>query len=206
MSKAEQFWDGRAGSYDGRGEAEAQADPTLLAAIERHLHPDDSLLDFGCATGTWSLAVAGRVREVQGVDVSGKMIAAAQAKAARHPARNVRFRQGSLFDPVYGEASLDVIMSLSVLHLLDDLPAVMDRMARLLTPGGRLIANTPCLGQSRSLLSLLMRGIRKTGIVPHLNLLSSRDIEQLITGARLSIVENHMWPDGDLFVVAQKAS
>jgi 2-polyprenyl-3-methyl-5-hydroxy-6-metoxy-1,4-benzoquinol methylase len=178
----------------------------MLAAIKRHLRADDTLLDFGCATGTWSLAVAGDVREVQGLDVSGKMIEAAQNKAAKHPARNVRFRQGSLFDPVYNAVSVDVIMSLSVLHLLDDLPGMMDRMSRLLTPSGRLISNTPCLGQKRSLLSLLMRGIRKTGIVPHLNLLSSRDIEQLVTDAGLSIVENHMWPDGALFVVAQKSS
>ncbi len=208
MSKAERFWDGRADSFDGDGEGPAEADPRVLAAVIPHLKATDTVLDFGCATGTWSVALAGSVREVHGLDISDKMIEIARAKAAAQHVDNVRFGQGSTLDAQLTDQSFDVVLALNVLHLLPDAPQTMERLYGLLKPGGRFISETPCLGQSRSVMALFMRGVSKTGIVPHLGVLSSVDVEKLITKAGLNIIQTDIQSgsSANFFAVAEKQS
>ncbi len=204
-TKATKFWDGRAASYDGADD-DGQADPTMLGDIQRHLRPGDRLLDFGCATGTYTLAVAGSVAAVEGRDLSGKMIAIAQQKAAAQGVANAHFSAGPLDQAGYEAGSFDVVLALNVLHLLPDAAGTLAQLSALLSPGGRLITETPCLGQKRSLIGLFMRGLSKVGIVPHLNALSSADIDALVAGAGLQQTEAELRPGriGSYFLVATK--
>ncbi len=206
-SKARKFWDNRAASYDeGTSEDGGQADPTMLGDIQRHLRPSDRLLDFGCATGSYSVAVAGSVAAVEGRDLSSEMIAIARQKAAAAGVENVSFSAGLLEEAGYGDGSFDVVLALNVIHLLPDGAGTVAQLAALLRPGGRLITETPCLGQKRSMIGLFMRGLSKVGIVPHLNALSSNDIDALVAGAGLQQTEAELRPGsvGSYFLVASK--
>lgn len=203
-ARAERFWDGRAGAYD---DADGQADPTLLADIARHLRPEDRLLDLGCATGTYTLAVAGQVAAAHGRDLSAEMIALARQKAAAQAVRNVTFSAGALAEAGFESHSFDVVLALNLLHLLPDAPQTVAQIAALLRPGGRLISETPCLGQKRSLVGLFMRGLSKVGVVPHLSALSSADVDALVAEAGLRPSAAHL-RSGQIpsyFLVATKA-
>lgn len=206
-SKAERFWDGRAASYDSdTGEDGAQADPTLLGDIQPYLRPGDRLLDFGCATGTYTLAVATNVAAVEGRDISTEMIAIARQKAATQGVANAHFSAGPLDEAGYEAGSFDVVLALNVIHLLPDAAGTVAQLSALLSPGGRLITETPCLGQKRSVMGLFLRGLSKIGIVPHLSALSSADIDALVlaAGLRPTTAELRDGSVGSYFLVATR--
>lgn len=204
--KAERFWDGRAAAYDDADDS-GQADETLLGDIRQHLRPEDGVLDVGCATGTYTLAIAGDVAQVTGIDISSQMIDLARQKAAAQGASNVTFRQATLADDAYDEATFDVVLALNVLHLVPSAAEAVARAGALLKPGGRLITETPCLGQKRSLLGLFLRGLSRIGLVPHLSAMSSHDLDALVAGAGLQRTAAELRPGtvNSYFLVATKA-
>jgi methylase of polypeptide subunit release factors len=70
----------------------------------------DRALDLGCGSGTCALVLAHRARRVVATDVNPRALAMARVNAAINGVTNVELRQGSLFEPVRGEA-FDLIAS-----------------------------------------------------------------------------------------------
>jgi 23S rRNA (uracil1939-C5)-methyltransferase len=60
--------------------------------------PADTVADFFCGLGNFSLALAQRAGRVIGVEVAADMVTRAGANAARAGLTNLRFEQGDLFD------------------------------------------------------------------------------------------------------------
>lgn len=102
------------------------------------------VLDVGCGTGELTLAIARCVPEggVVGVDRSPELIALAQASASKAGAGNVRLIAADLleFEP---EAPFDLVYSNSTLHLVRPGVAALVRIAKWVTPGGKLALQTP---------------------------------------------------------------
>ena len=48
---------------------------------KQYLNVSDIVLDYGCATGTITNEIADNVKEIQGIDISSKMIDATRRKA-----------------------------------------------------------------------------------------------------------------------------
>jgi demethylmenaquinone methyltransferase/2-methoxy-6-polyprenyl-1,4-benzoquinol methylase len=96
-------------------------------------HPGDRVLDLGCGTGKLGGLVASRCRVV-GVDVSREMLRLAQ----RTNGGRVRFVQGSAFHLPFRSGSFDGGLSGFVLRNLQDLPAALDELARVLRSGGAI--------------------------------------------------------------------
>jgi len=105
-------------------------------------------LDFGCATGIKTLELAGDVREIQGIDISPKMVAAAKRNAVKREVQNVNFAQATIFERRFEEEAFDVILAFGILHLLKNLPQALQRINELLKPGGWFISSTACIGDS----------------------------------------------------------
>ncbi|MCQ5091510.1 class I SAM-dependent methyltransferase [Slackia exigua] len=72
--------------------------------------PDMRVLDIGCGSGIYGLALASRVGEVVGIDISPKMIEAAREKACALDARNVRFVQGDFRDMAF-DGGFDLVFA-----------------------------------------------------------------------------------------------
>ncbi|MGV2979783.1 class I SAM-dependent methyltransferase [Camelimonas sp. ID_303_24] len=105
-----------------------------------------TVLDLGCGEGSNTRRFAGLGADVTGIDISPRMIAAAQARENAGPA-GVRYLTGSFCDmPAIAAESFDV--ALSTLALMDspDFPAAMREVRRVLRPGGRLAFSVlhPC--------------------------------------------------------------
>jgi SAM-dependent methyltransferase len=112
----------------------------LLPLIERFvaLLPDEPrVLELGCGAGYESKRLASVGAEVVGVDYSARSIAIARQRAHECRFEILDFREMStdlgLFDGVFASASL--------IHISpDDIGSVFERVARVLRPGGYLLA------------------------------------------------------------------
>jgi 2-polyprenyl-3-methyl-5-hydroxy-6-metoxy-1,4-benzoquinol methylase len=173
---------------------------------KRHLHRSDVVLDYACGTGIITHELAGHVQEIHAIDISSKMIEVAKRRAGELRIENVNYAQATIFDERFGEGSFDAILAFSILHLLEEPHKVMQRINELLRTGGLFISATPCLGEKRTLLSLLLSLVSKTGIVPHLASLKFSELEGLVAEGAFQIVDTEDLDQNppNYFVVAKK--
>lgn len=106
------------------------------------LFPDvqgKDVLDLGCGYG-WHCKYAAEhgARRVTGIDLSEKMIAEARK---RNSHASVSYCVASLLDWDYQPAAYDVVVSNLVMHYMEDLDAVYQRIYETLRPGGVFLMN-----------------------------------------------------------------
>ncbi len=194
VNKSEKIWDKIAENYD---ESEKRFEPIHIKTIEntkKYLNVNDIVLDYGCGTGTKSLELAGFVKEIQGIDISSKMIEAAKRKAVERKIENVDFIHAIIFDDKFQGESYDLILAFNILHALTDHQQAVQRITELLKPGGLLISTTPCLKEKMALknrfeLSFFILLI-KLGVFPNiLTRFRFSELEDLIANGNLQIIE-----------------
>ena len=116
---AQEVWDASAADYVAFPLPTFEEDPFLrMVAEEVPLDKDMTVLDIGCGSGIYGIALAERVGQVTGCDLSPKMIEAARAKAREEGCANIRFVQGDFRSMAFGE-TYDLVFA----HLT---PAVCD--------------------------------------------------------------------------------
>ncbi len=101
-------------------------------------------VDLACGTGDLAFALAGRGAVVTGLDVTARMIALAQARAARATdagaPRVPRFVVGDMVALPFAAASAAVVTTGYGLRNVPSLDEAVDEIARVLVPGGRLLS------------------------------------------------------------------
>jgi ubiquinone/menaquinone biosynthesis C-methylase UbiE len=100
----------------------------------------DTVLDFGCGPGSFSIAAAHRTGpsgRVYACDIQPLAERYIRRKAAAAGLDNVRFLCAGR-DSGLPEASVDVVLLYDVLHMLGEPSAVLAELARVLRPGGVL--------------------------------------------------------------------
>ncbi len=137
MSAAARQYDRAARTYDRLWAGYVRDTQDLLDAVAR-IRPGERVLDVGCGTGTFAARLATRnpAQSVVGVDVSDGMLDEARRKTAAFP--NVRFEQARAADLPLADASVDVVVSASALHYVDQPGDALAEARRVLRPGGRL--------------------------------------------------------------------
>jgi ubiquinone/menaquinone biosynthesis C-methylase UbiE len=99
-----------------------------------------SILDAGCGSGHRLLGFAKKCPQTNflGVDMTAASLNVARQLAERHKLGNVRFEQGDLLE-LNLDARFDLIMSIGVIHHLEDAQRGLDNLCRLLAPGGHIL-------------------------------------------------------------------
>jgi ubiquinone/menaquinone biosynthesis C-methylase UbiE len=112
-----------------------------LAALREHgIGAASTVVDLGAGTGRFALAAAAEVFRVVAVDVSAAMLAALRDRVARTGLPNVECVQAGFLSYEHTGPPADAVFTRNALHQLPDFWKVLalDRMARLLRPGGVL--------------------------------------------------------------------
>jgi ubiquinone/menaquinone biosynthesis C-methylase UbiE len=149
------------------------------------------LLEFGCGTGGTAILHAPHVKHITAIDFSESMLAIARSKATAAGIANVTFEQADIASFAAPDASYDVILGLSILHLLADRDAVIAKVFRLLKPGGLFISSTTCIGDSMKALKFVAPLGKALGLLPQLDIMTTAELVQSLATAGFEI--EHQW-------------
>jgi ubiquinone/menaquinone biosynthesis C-methylase UbiE len=168
------FWNGLAEKYSKQPVADPAAFERKIARTKALITTNDVVLDIGCGTGSLALRLAPSAAHVHGLDFSSEMIRIARGKAAAASTTNITFHVGPFDDSfrIFDDNSLHGICAYSLLHLVEDLPATLQRIYRLLRPGGFFVSSTVCLAESWVPYRPLLWLLRSLGKAPMVKLLS----------------------------------
>ncbi len=178
------FWDGIAESYAAKPVDDPEAFERKIAITQRLMKPDHVVLDVGCGTGSLALRLAPHAARVHGLDISSEMIRIARGKARDQGVDNVTFHVGAEHETMDFEAEgLDGICAYSILHLVEDRPAMLDRLYSWLKPGGFLVSSTVTLGDSWFPYGAMITIMRWAGRAPSVQMVKRRTLQQEVERA-----------------------
>lgn len=200
------FWNRIAGYYSRKDIPDVEAYQKKLAMTDSRLKATDKVLEVGCGTGTTALHHAPHVARVVATDISERMIAIARDKAAAAGAENVDFRVESIDALGAASAQYDVIMAHSILHLVGDVPRTLRQLRRMLKPGGLLISNTQCIGDTAPWLGWVAPLGRALRLLPRLNVFREQAFLSWIKQAGFDCEE--IWqpkPGASHYIIARAA-
>lgn len=121
-----------AGDYD-RLRGGLERGRQSAASLARDMVPGTAL-EVGVGTGVVLLGLAELGWQVAGVDVSEQMLAIARERLGD------RVREADAKKLPFPDGSFDNVVFVHVLHLVGDLRAALAEAARVLAPGGRVVA------------------------------------------------------------------
>jgi trans-aconitate methyltransferase len=126
----------------------------LIRKLE--LHGDETVLDVGCGDGKVSAEIAASVPagRVVGIDLSGEMIALAQARFPAVDYPNLRFQQEDASRLSFA-GEFDVVFSNATLHWLRDHRPALQGISRSLKPGGKILLQMGGQGNAAGIVAAL---------------------------------------------------
>lgn len=106
------------------------------------LKPGDRVLDAGCGSGQITRTIAAAVPQGQatGVDREPRYIGYARRRAQAEGVSNLAFCEGNLLALPFADGQFDLAWSKHVLQWMDRPVAALAEMARVVRPGGRVLA------------------------------------------------------------------
>ena len=133
-------WDLAAADYEPLWHAQlAEAQAVLLEMAS--LAPGEQVLDIACGTGLVTFDAARAVGpggQVVGIDLSERMVGAAQRRASDGKFSNCRFSRMDAESLAFQDAGFDVVLCALGLMYMPDPKQALREMRRVLRPGGRV--------------------------------------------------------------------
>ena len=205
MKPATIFWDRIAPKYAAKPVSNITAYEATLTRTRSYLNAQDHVLEIGCGTGSTAIRLAPAVMHYTATDISSQMLGIAENKLNSDAPRNISFLQVPVMKPL-ASAPFDAICAFSILHLLDDLPAVIDHLKAQVKPGGYVISKTACLGDMNRLILPVIRVMQWFGKAPYVNVFSAQELEEAFAKAGFEITEtnNVGVKNGPHFIVARR--
>ncbi|MDJ0655204.1 MAG: methyltransferase domain-containing protein [Xanthomonadales bacterium] len=205
MTTSARFWDRIADRYSRKPVPDETIYQQKLKITRQLMHPNMEVVEFGAGTGSTALAHAPHVRHILATDVSPRMMEIARGKAAAAGIDNVRFEVSSVEELAVAAESVDLVLGLSILHLLEDRDAAITKVWDMLRPGGYFVSSTPCLGDWFKLFKLVGPVGHFFGVIPMVKVFTRKELDDSLSNAGFTI--EHAWqPERKqgVFIVARK--
>lgn len=143
------------------------------------------LLDAGCGGGIYLVEAARRGAQATGVDLSEAMLRVARRRAADAGVL-IQLQRGDVRALPFADNSFDVVIAVTALCFVTDPERAVREMARVLTPGGRLVIGE--LGRWNTWAAWRrLRGWLGTAPWRQATFRSSRQIIDLVDGSGLNV-------------------
>lgn len=205
MNRSEKFWDKIALRYSRQAVADEASYQKKLKITQEYLKPDMEMFEFGCGTGSTAIIHAPYVKHIHAIDFSSKMIEIAQAKANKENIKNITFEQSTIDDFNPPDQSIDVVLGMSILHLLENKEESIAKVYKMLKPGGIFVSSTACIADMMFLFKFIVPIGKLFGFVPLVKAFTVENLVKALTDAGFSI--EHQWHPGKnkaVFIVAKK--
>lgn len=205
MNQSARFWNRFAERYSKQPVADEAAYQKKLQVTRDYFQPDMEVLEFGCGTGSTAIAHAPYVKQIHAIDISSKMIEIAQGKADANDIDNVTFEQATIEEIDISGQSLDAVLGLSILHLVENKDAVIAKVHRILKPRGIFVTSTICIGDTMKWIKFIAPIGRFLGFMPPLKVFTTQDLVDNLAAAGFEI--DYQWQPGQgkaVFIVAKK--
>ncbi len=206
MGSSSKFWDRIAKRYSNNPVADEASYQKKLQITRSYFRSDMEVLEFGCGTGSTATSHSTFVQHIRAIDISSKMIEIAKEKAANAKIENISFEQLTIEVIDVPDCSLDAVLGLSILHLLDDKEEAISKVRRMLKPGGVFVSSTTCIGDSMKFFKVIAPVGKFLGLMPLVKVFTTEDLVASLTDAGFEI--DHQWQPGKgkaMFIVAKKA-
>ncbi len=205
MDQSARFWDKIAERYSKRPIVDEAAYQKKLQVTREYFRPDMEVLEFGCGTGSTAITHAPYVKHIQAIDISSKMIEIAQGKADAKNVENVTFKRSTIDEFSVSDQTLDAVLGLSILHLLDNKEEVIAKVHTMLKPGGIFVTSTACIGNTMRFFKVIAPIGGFFGLLPLVKVFTMKELEDSLTDAGFEI--DYQWQPGKgkaVVIVAKK--
>ncbi|KKB10985.1 SAM-dependent methyltransferase [Devosia geojensis] len=207
MDTTSRFWDRTAPKYARMPIADEAAYQRKLEITRGYFRPDMELLELGCGTGSTAVTHAPHVRHITAIDFSRALLDIAEERARAAGVENITFLEADI--NAYGapDERYDMVLAMSVLHLMKHPEEAIGRVHGMLKPGGYFVSSTACLGDTTLRLMKYIAPIGKAlGKLPQLTVFTDSKLVSMVERQGFAI--RHHWQPGRMaavFIVAQKA-
>lgn len=193
------------GFYDPGELAGLPAGAALAALGSGHpvraagLQPGETVVDLGCGGGIDVLLAAravGAGGRALGVDAAAEMVELATRHAGEAGAGNASFRHAPMEALPLPDATADAVVSNCVLNLSGDKPAAFAEIARVLRPGGRLVASDLVADDALSPAERAERGTHAGCVAGALSFAEYRAALQAAGLVHVDLAVEGPWTDG----------
>lgn len=134
-------------AWDDQCEPARVSDPPerIVGILQtRCIKPNEWILDAGCGTGNYAIALATAGFHVIGIDFAAGMLAQAQQKVIGDLSEYVSFQPADLNAPLhFPKASFDHVISISVLQAVASPNFTLGELCRVLRPRGTIVLSLP---------------------------------------------------------------
>ena len=205
MSNSTKFWDKIAEKYSKQPIADEESYQKKLKVTQEYFNQEMELLEFGCGTGSTAIIHAPYVKHIRAIDISAKMIEIAKGKAEANNINNVTFEQLTIDELSVADSTYDMVLGLSILHLLEDKEAAIAKVYKMLKPGGLFVTSTVCLGDSMKWFKLIAPIGKFLGFFPLVKVFKVEELVASLTNSNFVI--DYQWQPGKnkaVFIVAKK--
>ncbi|MEM9045380.1 MAG: class I SAM-dependent methyltransferase [Pseudomonadota bacterium] len=204
-NKDARFWDRIAPKYEAKPVPDEAVYREKLKLTQALLNPNMEILEFGCGTGSTAIEHAPHVRHILATDFSRGMLEIAEGKAQAAGVSNVTFRQSSIERFEDAAERYDVVLALSILHLVADREAALAKIHSLLNPGGIFVSSTACIGEDMAWLGWIAPLGKALGLLPNIEVFGREAFGADVTKAGFEILKS--WSPGrgrGIFIIARK--
>ena len=205
MKTSPKFWDNIAERYSEQPIADEAAYQKKLQVNRQYFQSDMEVLEFGCGTGSTAINHAPSVKHIQAIDISSKMIEIAQDKAEAAGIKNISFQKSTIETFDAPNQHFDIVLGLSILHLLDNKEAMIAKIHKMLKPEGVFVTSTACLGDTMGWFRFIAPIGNFLGLLPLVKVFTVKELEESLVNANFEI--DYQWQPGkgkSVFIIAKK--